>query len=71
MEAAFQTIGYFCNIRHMSVLWHFIVILGELEVHLLREVKLEEEIHDLRIFLLIEVVICEHGDAATDYELSS
>ena len=55
----------------MSVLWHFIVILGELEVHLLREVKLEEEIHDLRIFLLIEVVICEHGDAATDYELSS
>lgn len=71
MEAALQTIGNFCNIRHMSVLWYFIVILWELEVHFLGEEKLQEEVHDLRVFLLIEVVICEHGDTATHYELAS
>lgn len=71
MEATLQTIGNFCNIRHMSVLWHFIVILWELKVHFLGEEKLQEEVHDLCIFLLIEVVIREHRDTATHYELAS
>lgn len=67
MEAALQTIGDLCNIRHISILRHFIIILRELEVHLLGEVKLEEEVHDLCVFLLIKVIISEHGDASTDY----
>ena len=71
MEATFQAIGDLCNIRHMSILWHFIVVLRKLKVHLLGEEKLQKEVHDLRVFLLLEVVICEHHDAATNYELSS
>lgn len=37
MEAAFQVIRYFCDIRHIDVFSLVVVVLGELEVHLLGE----------------------------------
>jgi hypothetical protein len=66
MEAAFEVIGYFSDIRHVNV-FVLLVVLGELEVHLLREEVLQEEVHQLRILLLLEVVVREHGDAAAHH----
>lgn len=66
MEAALEVIGDFRNVRHIDVLILFI-ILGELEVHLLREEVFEEEVHQLGILFLLEVVVSEHRDTAAHH----
>lgn len=55
----------------MDVLPVLVVVLGELEVHLLCEEVFEEEVHKLAVLLLLEVVVGEHGHTATDYQLPS
>jgi hypothetical protein len=70
VEAALEVIGDFGNIRHVDVLV-LLIVLGELEVHLLREEVLQEEVHQLGVFFLLEVVVSEHRDTAADHQFSS
>lgn len=70
MEAALEVVCNFSDIRDVDVLVLFIV-LGELEVDLLREEVLQEEIHQLGILLLLKVVVSKHRDAAANHQLTA
>jgi uncharacterized membrane protein YfhO len=71
MEAALQVISNLSNVRHLDILIAFVIILGELEVHLIREEVFEEEVHQFGILFLLEVVVIEHAYAATNNQLAS
>lgn len=66
MEATLKVISDLRNIRNMHILVR-LIILHELEVHLLREEELQEEIHQLSVFLELKEVIREHGHTSADY----
>jgi hypothetical protein len=71
MEAALKTISNLCNIWNIYIVCILIVVFGKLEVYFLSEKEFEEEFHDLRILLLVEVLVSKHIDTSTHYQLTS
>ena len=70
MEAALEVVSNFSNIRHIDILVLFIVF-SELEVHLLREEIFKEKVHQFSVFLLLEVIVSEHGYTSTNHQLTA
>jgi hypothetical protein len=70
VEAALEVVCDFGDVGDVDVLV-LLVVLGELEVDLLREEVLQEEVHQLGVLLLLEVVVREHRDAAADHQLAA
>lgn len=70
VEATLEVIGDFGNIRHIDILV-LLIVFGELKIHLLCEEVLQEEVHQLGIFFLLEVVVSEHRNTTTDHKFSS
>lgn len=70
MEAALEVVGDLSDIGNVDVLVG-LIILDELEVHFLGEEELQEEVHQLGVFLKLEEVVGEHGHTTADHQLSS
>jgi hypothetical protein len=71
VKATLQIICNLGDIRNIHVLSSFVVVFAELEIHLLGKEEFQEEVHNLRVLLLLEVVVSEHSNASTDHQLSS
>ena len=70
VEATLEVICDFSNIRYVNVLI-LLIVLGELEVHLLSEEVLEEKVHQLGVFFLLEIVVSKHRNTSADHQFSS
>ena len=70
MEAALEVVGDLGDVGNVDVLVVLVVVAGEVEVDLLAEEVLQEEVHQLAVFLLLEVVVAEHRDRPADHHLS-
>ena len=66
MEATFQVVRNFSNIRNVVIFDGFSIFLCELEFHLISEEKLQVELHYFLILFKLEVVVQKHFNAATD-----
>jgi hypothetical protein len=71
VEAALQAVCNFCDIGNVGILGILVVVLGEFEVDFLGEVEFQKEVHYLCVFLLVEVVVGEHGDAPAYDQLAA
>lgn len=69
METALQIVSYFSDVRHVHIPSILVIILPELKIHLLSEEKFQEEVHYLRILLLLEIVVRKHSHTATHHQL--
>jgi hypothetical protein len=70
MEATLEIVGNLSDVGHVDIGSVLIVVLAELEVHLLREEVFQEEVHDLRVLLLLEIVVREHSHTAAHHQLA-
>jgi hypothetical protein len=71
MEATFEVVCNFSDIRNVHILCILIVVSDELKVNLLSEEIFQEEVHQLAVFLLLEIVIAEHHYTPAHYQLST
>ena len=70
MEAALEVVSDLRNVGDVVVLNGLSVLFAELEVDFVRQEKFQEKLHNLLVFLQLEVVVVEHLGAACHQELA-